>query len=286
MRHFHIYLLASFLILLSSCAENRIHEKKEWETIFKQNKIQQGCFMFRDHTHDAIYYFNKDQALHRYLPASTFKIFTSLVALETAVAADEKLVIKWDGIDRNRPEWNEDLDMREAFKRSAVPYFQELARRIGKDNFKHYLDTVQYGNRNMGGPIDMFWLNDSLQISADEQLGMMKRLYFEELPFSERSQRIVRSIMLREETPKYKLYYKTGTGNFKDSTVYWVVGFVEKMEQVKEHEKSMNKADFRNYPYMFAQNFVTYKNDTSQNWYDQRIKNVHDILKDMHVIEP
>jgi beta-lactamase class D len=97
------------------------------------------------------------------------------VALETAVAADEKLVIKWDGIDRNRPEWNEDLDMREAFKRSAVPYFQELARRIGKDNFKHYLDTVQYGNRNMGGPIDMFWLNDSLQISADEQLGMMKR---------------------------------------------------------------------------------------------------------------
>jgi len=66
---------------------------------------------------------------------------------------------------------------------------------------QHYLDTVKYGNMKMAGRIDNFWLNDSLQISPDEEMGFLKKLYFTELPVSERSQRIVKTMMLQEEHP-------------------------------------------------------------------------------------
>ena len=239
--------------------------------------------MMRDHAHESIHYYNKDRCLVRYTPASTFKILNSLIALETVVAPDEQMIIKWDSIVR-RPEWNKDMNMREAFKLSNVGYYQEIARRIGYDYMQHYIDTVQYGNRKIGPQIDMFWLNDSLQISADEQLGFIKKLYFDELPFSERSQRIVRSMMLREETPDYKLYYKTGTGRLKDSTVYWIVGVAEKIEHVKEHEKSMNKSDVRNYPYLFAQNFSVANSDTSRDWFNTRIEVLKQILRSADVL--
>ena len=172
--------------------------------------------MMRDHTHEEIFFFNKERCVTRYTPASTFKIFNSLVALETAIAPDDRYMIPWDSVVRFRPEWNRDMDLREAFRVSNVGYYQELARRIGKNNMQHYLDTVRYGNQRMGSQVDAFWLNDTLQISADEQLGLVKKLYFDQLPFSDRSQRIVRSMMLQEETDDYKLYYKTGTGDYKD----------------------------------------------------------------------
>jgi beta-lactamase class D len=278
-------LFSSIVFLLGSCTKTRIHEKEDWGTIFKSKGIESACFMLRDHTHEEIFYYNQDRCIRRFTPASTFKIFNSLVAVETAIAPDEQLIIKWDSVQRWNPLWSKDMNMREAFKVSNVGYYQELARRIGNDYMQHYLDTVQYGNRRIGPQLDMFWLNDTLQISADEQVGFLKKLYFEELPFSERSQRIVRSLMLQEETPHYKLYYKTGTGVLKDSTIYWVVGYAEKIEQVKEHEKSMNKSNVRNYPYFFAENFSVSNSDTSRNWHNTRLEVLHQVLKTMDIIK-
>lgn len=279
MRHF-IILFCIAVLGISSCRESRLHDKPEWGKYFEEQGITSSCFMLRDNNHETVFYYNKERCLKRYLPASTFKIFNSLVALETAVAPDEQLVIKWDSIPRRLPEWNKDMNMREAFKLSCVPYYQEIARRIGPDNMQHYLDTANYGNRNMGGGIDQFWLNDSLQISADEQVGLMKRLYFYELPFAERTQRIVKSMMLQEETPQYKLYYKTGWGIRTQSNVMWVVGFIEKIEHMKEHEKSMNKSNIRQYPYFFALNFDVPIADTTKDWPSLRITILKNILKD------
>lgn len=258
----------------------RIIEHKEWGTSFEQHNIKNACFILRDNNHEAIHYFNKERCLQRMLPASTFKIFNSLVALETAVAPDERLLIKWDSTNKSRPECDKDLTMQEAFKGSCVWYYQEIARRIGAQRMQHFLDTIQYGNHNMGGSTDMFWLNDSLQISADEQVGFVKRLYFAELPVSERSQRIVKDLMLQETTPGYKLYYKTGTGKSGDKYVYWVVGFIERVEHIKEMKGSMNKIDERNYPYFFAQNFDIPVSDTAGNWFGTRIEVLKDILKE------
>ena len=266
-------------VLMVSC-DSRITEHKEWGKVYEENGIKDACFILRDNNHEAIHYYNLERCSKRFLPASTFKIFNSLVALETAVAPDERLVIKYDSASGGREEWRKDMDMREAMKVSCVWYYQEIARRIGPDRMKRYIDTVKYGNMNISGAIDMFWLNDSLQISADEQAGFVKRMYFAELPMSERSQRIVRNIMLREEGPGYKLYYKTGTGEMKGGKyIYWVTGFVERIEKVKEPKGSMNKTDFRTYPYFFSQNFEMPVSDTSRNWFDTRISITKTILK-------
>jgi beta-lactamase class D len=274
-----VILSCLFIILLASCAKTRIKEHEEWGAFFEKYGIKNAGFIMRDNNHESIHYFNKARVSQRVLPASTFKVFISLVALETAVAPDDQLVIRWDSVKR-KPEWDKDMDMREALKVSSEPYFKELINRIGAARMQHYLDTVKYGNMTMGGKLDEVWTNNSLQITPDEETGFMKRLYFAELPFAERTQRIVKTLMLREQTPGYNLYYKTGTGMRGDTMVYWLVGFIERIAHVKEPKESMNKSDIRNYPYFFAENFEMPAADTSKDWMQVRIGILKDVLMD------
>lgn len=273
-------LILTFLIL-SACRESRIKEHKEWAAAFKQYGIDSGCFILRDHAHEGLHLYNKERCLQRFSPASTFKIFNSLVALETGIAKDDGLVIPWDGIERGNHEWSRDMDMREAFRVSNVPYYQEIARRVGRQNYQHYLDTVKYGNMKIGTKEDSFWLDNSLQISADEQLGFIRKLYFDELPFIVRTQSIVKNMMLREDSVDNRLYYKTGSGfTTKGNRLFWIVGFLEHVTRVKEPTGSMNKTGVHNYPYFFALNFEVPKADTSHNWYETRTKLLHQLLDD------
>ena len=158
-----------------------------------------------------------------FLPASTFKIFNSLVALETGVVADESAVFPWDGKDRGVAQWNRDLSMREAFRVSAVWYYQELARRIGKARMQEFIDRVGYGNRNIGGAIDTFWLEGELRITPEEQIAFLRRLYRGDLPFSARTLAIVKDIMIRERTERYVFRSKTGWAQ----QTGWLVGYLE-----------------------------------------------------------
>ena len=275
-----LYLFA--IVVLLSCAKSRMKEHKEWATYYTDNGLNNACFMLFDNNHESIHYYNLNRCTHRYLPASNFNIFNCLVALETNIAPDDQMIISWDSVVRSKPEWNKDLNMRDAFSTHAIPYFQALARRIGPANMQHYLDTVKYGNMKMGTKLDECWLNSSLQISADEEVGFLKRLYFHELPFSERVQRIVRSMMLQEDSSNYKLYYYTGTGDIAatDSTVRWIIGYAEKIENMKEPKGSMNATNARTYPYFFAQNFVTAKSDTTKDWPKLRLDMMRKVLKD------
>ena len=275
--------LSLAIFTASSCRDTRIKEQEKWGERFQQYGINKSnaCFIMRDHAHETVNLYNKDRCLERFTPASTFKIFNSLVALEIGVANDDALVIPWDSVERWSPDWSRDMDMREAFRVSNVPYYQELARRVGRQNFQHFLDSVQYGNKKIGPKVDQFWLDNSLKISADEQVGFIKRLYFEELPFIVRTQSMVKSMMLREDSANNKYYYKTGSGTTpKGDQLYWIVGYLEHVVRIDEDPKSMNKSGVRNYPYFFALNFEVPKGDSSRNWYETRTKLLHELLND------
>jgi beta-lactamase class D len=124
--------------------------------------------------------------------------------------------------------WNKDMNMREAFAVSNVGFYQELARRIGRDTMQRMLDSIGYGNKKIGDKIDRFWLDNSLKISPDEQLGLVKKLYFRQLAFQNREQEIVKDMMIREKTDKYILAYKTGWGQTeKGNQLGWMVGWIE-----------------------------------------------------------
>jgi beta-lactamase class D len=215
------------LILFASCSVNRATVDDSLKKYFDDNKVE-GCFTLFNNADGKVTVYNLPMDTARVLPASTFKIVNSLIGLETGVIVDENMAIKWDGIKRSNEAWNKDLTMLEAFKVSCVPYFQEVARRIGKDTMKLWIDSLNYGNKNIGDKIDTFWLDNHLKISPDEQLGLMKRLYFDQLPFQKRTQQIVRDAMLQEENTAYSLSYKTGGGfDEKNNNIGWVVGWIE-----------------------------------------------------------
>ncbi len=232
MKKISLFLLITSLFIISSCTVNKAKIDNDLKKYFDSSNVD-GCFSLLDNAQGEITLYNMKLDTQRVLPASTFKIVNSLIGLETGKITDEKMVIKWDSVKRWNEDWNKDLSMEEAFKVSAVPYYQEVARRIGRDTMKLWIDSLHYGNMDISGPIDSFWLNNTLKISPDEQLGLVNKLYFDQLPFSKRAQQIVRDVMLQEDNTLYKLSYKTGWGfDENGSSIGWVVGWIEENRHV------------------------------------------------------
>ena len=222
---FHCFLLS--VCMFSSCSINNLHIDREVKSLFDRYQVT-GTFALLNNADANFTIYDTAVYRRRYCPASTFKIVNSLIGLETGRIFDENMVIPWDGVLRDFPNWNQDLTMTKAFEYSSVPYYQEVARRIGKDTMQYWIDTLSYGNKNISGAVDSFWLNNTLQISPDEQLGLVKRLYFGQLPFQKRTQEIVKKVMLRESNTLYQLSYKTGwTRSAADQNIGWVVGWIE-----------------------------------------------------------
>ena len=95
-----------------------------------------------------------------------------------------------------------------------------------------FLDTLGYASRHgrfvIQNNLDTFWLDNSAKITADEELGLVKKLYFDQLPFQKRTQGIVRKMMLIEDNANYALSYKTGWGTTQTgSALGWIVGWIE-----------------------------------------------------------
>jgi beta-lactamase class D len=231
-RYSFVFCFLVFILLLSSCTNNTTVDNS-LKKYFDDNKVD-GCFGLWDNGQNQFVIYNlnrfRDSA---YLPASTFKVVNSLIALHTGRIFSDTVVIPWDGRKRWIDSWNKDMNMREAFAVSNVGYYQEVARRIGRDTMQNWLDSLKYGSQKITTAIDTFWLDNSLRITADEQLGLMKRMYFKQLPFDHRSQEIVNSMMLKENNANYKLSYKTGWGSLPNKDqLGWTVGWIEENKHV------------------------------------------------------
>jgi beta-lactamase class D len=174
---------------------------------------------------------DKDRSGEAKLPASTFKIPNSLIALETGVVGDpDKDVFKWDGVTRSIEAWNRDHTMRSAIAASAVPVYQEIARRIGAERMQKYVDLFEYGNRDIGGGIDQFWLTGNLRFDPVQQVDFVDRLRRGVLPVSKRSQDLVRDILPVTKFGDTIIRAKSGLlgAEIGKPSLGWMVGWVEK----------------------------------------------------------
>ncbi|MGH2564212.1 MAG: class D beta-lactamase [Ginsengibacter sp.] len=266
MRWISPYLL--LIVLFSSCSPDNVKQDKSLKKFFDDNKVE-GCFaLLNNGSGDFTIYNLSRYRDSNYLPASTFKIVNSLIGLQTGKISSDSMVIKWDGIKRSVDAWNKDLTMYEAFRVSAVPYYQEVARRIGKDSMQAWLDTLGYGTKKIKSRIDSFWLDNSLKITSDEQLGLVKRLFFDQLPFYKYNQEIVKKAMLFENNSNYKLSYKTGWGlNEKGDNIGWMLGWIEE----------------NNHPYFFVLNLQS--PDPHFDMVTIRMKLLKEILKHLGFME-
>ncbi len=226
MKSFHYNFLFVCALFIFSCTTHRADIDNSFKKYFDENNVD-GCFTMLSNSTGKVTVYNMQLDTMRFSPASTFKIVNSLIGLETGRIVNDSMIIPWNGVATAREECNRDMNMIEAFKLSCVPFYQEVARRIGRDTMQYWLDSLRYGNMNISGPIDSFWLNRKLKISPDEQLGLVKRLYFDQLPFRKTVQQNVREVMLQESNTAYELSYKTGWG-FDDSgyDIGWLVGWI------------------------------------------------------------
>lgn len=174
---------------------------------------------------------DKNRSGEAKLPASTFKVPNSLIALETGVVEDpDKDVFKWDGVKRSIEAWNRDHTLRSAIAASVVPVYQEIARRIGTERMQKYVDLFEYGNRNIGGGIDQFWLTGDLRIDPVQQVDFLDRLRRGVLPISKRSQDLVRDILPVTKVGDATIRAKSGLlgAELGKPSLGWMVGWAEK----------------------------------------------------------
>ncbi|MDF2949744.1 MAG: putative class beta-lactamase, partial [Sedimentibacter sp.] len=142
---------------------------------------------------------NKERSEQRFLPASTFKIPNTLIALQEGIVKDENEIIKWDGIDKGLVEWNKDQNLKSALPLSCVWFYQELAKEIGIENYSEYLNKLNYGNKLVGSRADNFWLEGDIRISANEQIDFLKKVYSEEYDFNKNYYKILKELLIEEK---------------------------------------------------------------------------------------
>jgi beta-lactamase class D len=222
------------LLIVLCCAKAEVSRAQDLSPFFKNTT---GAFVLYDLKNDRYIRYNDERCRERFSPKSTFKIPNSLIGLDTGVIKDAGFVIPWNR-QKYPPQdnwnaepfihWAQDHTLRSAIKHSVVWYYRELALRVGRQRMKKYLGALKYGNQKITGPVDEFWLDNSLKISADEQVEFLKSFYAGKLPVSKRSIDIVKDILLLEQTPTYRLSAKTGGGSIAEGKIIgWFVGYVE-----------------------------------------------------------
>ncbi|MDM5337119.1 class D beta-lactamase [Fictibacillus enclensis] len=186
----------------------------------------EGTSVIKDLKTGQIYIYNSKRSKERFTPESTFKVPNALIGLQTKAVRDEYEVKRWDGITREIPDWNRDHTLASGMRYSVIWYYQDMARDIGQERMQDYVTKVGYGNRDISGGIDHFWLSSSLKISAREQVRFMERLVKEKLPFDKQVMRTVKRMMINDEADSYIIHGKTGT-RLSDMGLGWYAGYVE-----------------------------------------------------------
>jgi len=208
------------------------------------------------------------------LPASTFKIVNTLIALESKVVENENEIIPWiDNYDTvkygHRPNIYHSMSMKEAFQLSAGWVYIELAKKIGKENYHNYLKQIGYGNLDLSIDDHDFWNFGNLAISPSNQIDVLVGIYEETFPFSSKSYKILKDMMIEEKAENYTLRAKTGWTRDKGKDTGWWLGYIERSDNV----------------YFFATRIIKNREEQNPEFGDCRKKITKVILKQEGIID-
>lgn len=185
-----------------------------------------SCILIYEQEADLLTVQNPERCALPLSPCSTFKIPNALIGLETGVLSGPTHEMKWDGKERWRKITNRDHDLASAIRHSIVWYFQAVARAIGNERMQQYVDRLEYGNRDISGGIDRFWLSNSLKINAYQQLAFLQQLKNGELPVAAEAQEQVRNLLLLRTDVPGMVRGKTGSCRSEAFDHGWFVGWL------------------------------------------------------------
>jgi beta-lactamase class D len=197
------------------------------QPIFDTAKVL-GAILIFDPQKNIFYSNDFERCDKGFLPASTFKIPNSIIGLETGAVLSDSTLFKWNGEKRRLSIWEKDMTFREAFHSSCVPCYQEVARGIGVRRMNHYLNKFGYGNMLADSSnLDVFWLEGDSKITMREQVDFLHRFYNSDLGLSNRTQKLMKELMVIDDNLSYRLSGKTGWSIRNGHNVGWFVGYVE-----------------------------------------------------------
>ena len=230
-------------VLLSACHSNvkMSHPVEINENMMKDHsqtsRIQEIPLLFNEAQTQAVFViydgvqlqsYGNDltRAQMDYVPASTFKMLNALIGLKHK-KTNVNEVFKWQGEKRFLKAWEKDMTLAEAMQVSAVPVYQELARRIGHDLMQKEVKRVGFGNTDIGHQVDNFWLVGPLKITPEQEVKFAYQLATKSLPFDAAVQQQVKEMLYIERRGDAKLYAKSGWASDVSPQVGWYTGWVE-----------------------------------------------------------
>ncbi|ALU26623.1 MULTISPECIES: class D beta-lactamase [Flavobacteriales] len=271
-----IIILLNIIILVNftaNCQTKKLNTKEvvktEFGNILDSLEVN-GSILIYD-VKNKIYYSNDfSWAKTGVIPASTFKIPNSIIALETGIIKNDSAIFKWNGEKRRFKIWEEDLTFKKAFQVSCVPCYQEIARKVGVKRMKKYLRKLDYKGMVFDTlTIDNFWLEGNSKISQKQQIDFLRKFYFSKFPISDRTIKIVKNIMEIERTENYILSGKTGLSSIEEKYNGWFVGYVETKSNV----------------YFFATNVIPTDGLNVDDFISSRINVTKNALKQMNIMK-
>jgi len=206
--------------------------KSDFQTIIDNANLE-GAILIFDPQKKTYYSNDFAWAEEGRLPASTFKIPNSIIALETGIVQGINTIMPWDGQARNLERWNKEMTFKEAISVSCVPCYQDIARQIGTSRMNEYLSKLEFGNMTVDSTnIDLFWLVGDSKISQFEEIDFLQRFYNKELPIANRTHIILKEMLLIDKKENYTLSGKTGWAIRDEHNNGWFVGYINKGKEV------------------------------------------------------
>ena len=204
------------ITLIYSCDKATIKDKKN--TIIKNEILKpsfqkiidssnvNGAVLIYDLKKNTFYSNNFNWAKVGRLPASTFKIANSIIALETKVVDNDSTLFIWNVEKRAYKFWEQDLILKDAFKYSCVPCYQEVARKIGVKRMNEYLKKLDYKDMEFThSNLDLFWIEGNSKITQFQQIDFLKRFLKSELKISKRTEDVMKRILFIEKNGKCRM---------------------------------------------------------------------------------
>lgn len=185
--------------------------------------------------------YNETDANRRRSPCSTFKIISTLTALEEGVITPEDSERTWSGEMFWNEKWNQDMELKPAFISSCIWYFRTLTDEVGEEAMQSMLLELEYGNgdssdwegrlnqNNHNRALTGFWVESSLLISPKEQTEVLSKIFDKKSPYDPAHIDALRECMIvDQDVTDTVIWGKTGLGKLGKTTLNaWFVGMFE-----------------------------------------------------------
>ena len=197
---------AIFIVLVYACNPNNVKNDTAIAQLMDSAGMQGNFALLENGTeqftiHNLSNY--KDSAA---APLNTFFIIPVLIGLDKGIVNHHDTLLNLN---------------------DSAQLYKAIIAKIGRQQILKVLDSLHYGKGIASADSTHFWEDGSLVITPDEQLGLIKRIYFKELFFQKKSQEKIKKMILMEDNSNYRLSYITGIDTTSGKNTAWVLGYVE-----------------------------------------------------------